>query len=164
MPRFGLIDLTDTIPTLNTLAEKRAIALTVISNDEQLAHTVLKPARFETKYEPWTLDGHEALIANHDACIIPISNNPFTVCKSPNRVILSLWLGVPVVADLIPSYQPFNDCIGAGNWVENLTELAENPKLSGQQVALGRKTVQADFNADSIATRWLNILNHFANS
>jgi hypothetical protein len=76
----------------------------------------------------------------HDICILPINLNPYTRCKSNNRLALSLLLGVPVVADTIPSYEEFERYCLLDNWHENLrTYLKESraapaARRSGQRL------------------------------
>src|SRR3546814_20496796 len=62
-----------------------------------------------TQYVEWDLKSSARIIAEHDVAVIPVVSNPYTVCKTNNRLVFALHLGLPVVADPIPSYQAFSE-------------------------------------------------------
>ena len=54
---------------------------------------------FATRYLEWRLDTFAQIFRRQDVCIIPVALNPFTACKTNNRLVLSLLMGLPGIAD-----------------------------------------------------------------
>src|SRR5256885_2059369 len=102
-----MINVAEIVPQLEELHQETKISLTIISNSESAFKEYFGSAKFPTRYFPWKYETFRSLFSLHDICILPIRPNPFTVCKSNNRVVLSLMLGLPVVTTAIPSYEEF---------------------------------------------------------
>src|SRR3546814_18205796 len=73
-----------------------------------------------TQYVEWDLKSSARIIAEHDVAVIPVVSNPYTVCKTNNRLVFALHLGLPVVADPIPSYQAFSEAFFLADWETGL--------------------------------------------
>jgi hypothetical protein len=86
--------------------------------------------------------------------VIPIESNPFTICKTGNRVALSLRLGVPVVADPIPSFHEFSPFVLLGDWQHNLERYASDPELRRRHARKGRHYVEATYTKDRVVSQW----------
>jgi hypothetical protein len=98
-----------------------------------------------------------ARFRQHDICILPINQNPYTRCKSNNRLALSLLLGVALVADPIPSYEEFARFCLLGNWHENLRAYLQNPELRRQHAAAGSVYVRSRYTVDQSAADWWDV-------
>jgi hypothetical protein len=153
-PPFGLVHLPKVIPALERLNGQRPLCLTVISNSRPAYEDALAGASFSHGYREWELRSFAHLFAQNDLCIIPIEQNPFTLGKTANRVVLSLRLGVPVVADPIPSFDEFAPFILLDEWDASLVRYATDPDLRARHVRAGREYVQATYTPARVVAQW----------
>jgi hypothetical protein len=159
-PSFGLRHVCKVVPVLNDLARRRRLHLTVISNSRETYEQVLGDACFPTKYHKWQEAAFPGLFTNHDVCLIPIEENPFTFAKTANRVILALRLGVPVVADRIPSYEEFAPFVLFDDWAESIERYAADPALRRRHVRAGRAYVDAKYTRERVVYQWSSFFEH----
>jgi len=153
-PPFGLVHLPKVLPVLEELHRRRPLELTVISNSRDAFERAVAGACFPTGYHEWRSENFASLFVRHDVCIIPVEPNPFTICKTANRVALALKLGVPVVADPIPSFEEFADFMLLGNWPESLDRYAGDPQLRTAHVRSGRRYVEATCSKGRVIAEW----------
>jgi glycosyltransferase involved in cell wall biosynthesis len=156
-PSSGLRHVRKVVPVLNDLGRHRRLRLTIISNSRETYEQVLGDARFPTEYHEWEKATFPALFTKQDVCIIPIEENPFTIAKTANRVALALRLGVPVVADSIPSYEDFAPFVLFGNWTENIERYAADPALRRRHVRAGRAYVDAKYTKERVVDQWSSL-------
>lgn len=161
MPRFGLVDLQMVIGELNALHQQIGIRLMVISNSESKTKQYTEAAQFPVEYHKWTQRSFPFLMQQADATIIPVDVNPFTFCKTNNRPVLSLLLGVPVVATSVPSYLPLSGFVLFENWRENLSAYAKDERLGRMHVAAGRQFIRKNFNREVISQQWISMINKY---
>ena len=158
-PRFGMCDIAQKIGLLNELSSQYNIQLTVISNSVSTFEKYFSGQhQFTVYYLEWQRETYEYLVGMHDICLIPIDINPFTICKSNNRLVLSLFLGLPVVADEIPSYSEFSNFVKLGSWDENLRYVVRNLSSERQLASHGQKYVLENYSNDFIANIWLLVI------
>lgn len=157
-PAFGMIDLKNVISHLENLNSKFKISLTVISSSKELFKEYFKNVSFKTYYHPWKRESFPYLFKQHDVCIIPVNTNPFTVCKTNNRLTLSLLLKIPVVADRIPSYEEFSPFVLFSDWEKNLQAYKENKALRQSHIDKGISYIEGKFNMDAIVIQWEHFL------
>lgn len=154
-PPFGLIDLGRILPLLEELARATPATLTVISNSREQARRLLAGCRLPFAYHGWSRRRFPLLFAPHHVAVVPISRNPFTLCKTANRPALSLLLGVPVVADAIPGYQELADFVVLSDWERGLRGYAADPGLRRDHAARGRLFVRRRFDPGRITAQWM---------
>jgi hypothetical protein len=153
-PSFGLRHLCKVLPVLDDLSRRQQLRLTVISNSREVFEQVLGGVDFAIEYHKWREETFPDLFVQNDICIIPIEKNPFTVAKTANRLILALRLGVPVVADAIPSYEEFAPFILFGDWAESIERYAADPALARRHVREGRAYIEAKYTAERVVDQW----------
>jgi hypothetical protein len=153
-PAFGLIDLARLLPELNALNTTLPLQLTVISNSREAYHKHLIGARFSVRYHEYKTRSFQRLFRRADVCLIPVTPNPFTLCKTLNRPALSLLLGVPVVADAIPSYEELRPFICVGGWREHLTRYAADSSLRQRHVEEGQRYLRCRYTAERVVSQW----------
>jgi hypothetical protein len=151
MPRFGMADIQKVIDPLNNIDSDTPLILNVISDSQALFEKYTASAKFETRFHTWRRENFSSLLSQNDVCIIPISLNPFTACKTANRVIVSLLCGVPVVADVIPSYNEFLPFIASGDWKFNI---ASTLKGSKDKVSKGIEYIHQHYNDERVVNEW----------
>ena len=153
-PPAGLIDLPRVFPDLEALNAEIAVNLTVISNSRELFQRYVGKTSFPVRYHEWRLETFAQLFQGHDVCIIPVALNPFTICKTNNRLVLSLLLGVPVIADPIPSYEEFRDFVLLSDWPKSLRTYATDPKLRRQHVRAGQRYIRSKYTTERVVSQW----------
>jgi hypothetical protein len=152
-PQFGLRDLADWVPTLNEVNETIPIELTCITNSRPLFRATTSAANFPTHYRRWRRATFARVLRRSDLCLLPISLNPFTVCKTSNRVVTSLVLGLPVIADRIPSYDEFAPAIAFGATEEHFESYCDLV-AARNAVARGREIVASRFTPQHLVSQW----------
>lgn len=119
----GMNDLSTIRPVLDELHRRVPISLTVISNSREKYEALVRGWTVPTYYLEWNETFISPALHLHGVAVIPITRNPFTLAKSPNRVETSLMHGLGVVADRIPSYDKYRDAIYVDDWQAGLQAL-----------------------------------------
>lgn len=151
---FGLAHLGSILPQLERLADRRPVRLTVISNSREAFDEHISATTLATRYVAWHPRSFARRFSNHDVCLIPVELNPLTVAKTSNRLVLSLMLGVPVVASELPSYRPFADVVRFGDWETNVEAYANDAALARRHVERGQALVRARYTPDHLVQQW----------
>ena len=161
-PPFGLIDLERLLPTLAEVHAQAPLQLTVITGSKaRFDERIAAHARVPVRFRQWRRDTFRQLLAQHDACVLPIGDNPFTRCKSANRPLLALHAGVPVVADPLPSYQPLAAWVRFGTFGAALRELATEPLAWRAATRAGQQHVRAEWTPVRVVRQWTEWLSRF---
>ena len=153
-PRFGMIDLQKVLPALSALHGDVPLSLTVISNSAEMFREYTRGADFPVRYREWGRRSFPYHFEPHDVCVLPVSPNPLTLCKTSNRLLLSLMLGVPVVADRIPSYEEFAPFVRFGDWEQNLRAYALDPDSRRRSVGEAREYIKTNYNKGRTVAQW----------
>lgn len=153
-PPYGIIDLVKVLPFLEQLNQQISVNLSVISNSLDSFKHYTSATKIPIKYYQWQLSTFPYIFSQHDLCIIPISLNHLTRCKTNNRLVLSLLLDVPVIADKIPSYEEFSEFVLFSDWENNLRKYAHNSLLRQQHIKQGKEYILAKYNQDRVTSQW----------
>jgi hypothetical protein len=106
------------------------------------------------RYHEWGRRSFPYLFEPHDVCVLPVSPNPLTLCKTSNRLLLSLMLGVAVVADRIPSYEEFAPFVRFDDWEQNLRAYAADADLRRRHVRDAQAYIRATYNQERTVAQW----------
>ena len=96
---FGIMSL---LPALHRLAEyehRDDLSLHVVSNHEALGEVLRQHAPVRVTYHPWSRDRVAALLDRTHFTLVTSGDDAFSAIKSPNRTLLSLASGVPVISE-----------------------------------------------------------------
>lgn len=156
-PPFGLVDLGRILPLLEELGEELPVHLEVISNSEALFRRYLGQTRLPLSYSGWSQRRFPFQLLRNDIVVVPVNPNPLTLCKTSNRPVLALVLGLPVVADAIPSYEELSGFVMLSRWHEGLRSYASRPALRRSHVHSGRAFVKERFAPGLIARQWAQV-------
>lgn len=160
----GMLDLQRLGPLLEGLNRRSPISLTVISNSRWKYQRYIRPWRIPTHYLAWHPATFLPLLREHVIAVIPISPNPFTWCKSNNRLALALNEGVAVVADPIPSYGDFAGACCLGDWETGLDSYLMDPQLRRSHVGTARTIIRNEWSISRITDRWQAFFDSFLGS
>ena len=156
-PPTGLIDIQRVLPHLEEVNRRIPVSFTVISNSRELFEKYVRNTSFPIKYVDWELKTFPYHFRQNDVCLIPISINPFTICKTNNRLVSSLLLGLPVVVEPITSYEEFSECALFGNWTENLLRYATDPGLRRKHVRKANDYIRSKYTSDRLVSQWSSL-------
>jgi hypothetical protein len=118
----------------------------------------VQPLHLRTYYLPWHGLSFSAALQLHSAAILPIQRNPFTACKTANRVLTAALHGLNVVADEIASYAPFADCTVLDDWQRGLGSYLHDEPLRARHRATMLARTQERYSLDGIAEQWRQAL------
>lgn len=158
----GMGDLIRVRNILEKLGQEIKISLTVISNSRKKYNQLISNWGIPTYYLPWNKVSISRALALHDISIIPIGINPFTICKTNNRVATSLLHGLAVVSDSIPSYREFSGTIELDDWHAGLIRYCENNDEKQKHISSGVKYIQKSFSNDAIVQQWINLFSQLS--
>jgi len=144
----------------NDLIVKRPFRLILMTNAyplsqkfiDQLNCSALKSLKIEVV--PWSLDDMMNVAALSDICLLPAGlNDPRKHGASSNRLLTALALGLPVAADLLPSYQPYISYFVPIRSNE-INSLVDDPTNYHQQVKEAQKVILKKFTKTQLAKEW----------
>lgn len=158
----GMTDVLRIRPVLEEICRLRPLSLTIVSNHRGKFRALASGWRLPLHYLEWDASTFSRALRMHGISVIPVGLNPFTACKTSNRVCTSLLHDLAVVADPVPSYLEFADVIRIGDWRTSLEATLADPAAAARQVERGRALVAALHGADAIADQWLELLDAFA--
>jgi hypothetical protein len=150
----GMADLLKIRPVLESIGRQFPISLTVISNSRDKFQQKIQPWAIPTSYVEWNPVSFLPMLRAHCIAVIPITSNPFTRCKTNNRLTLALHCGLGVVADSIPSFLEFSELCFLDNWQEGLVSYLVNPDLRQKHVAAAQAVIDRSWTTETIADRW----------
>lgn len=150
----GLTIISKVLPALENIHRDIPVQLSVISNSRQHFERETKKVSFPVQYHEWDLHKFSLIFKQQHVCIIPFDFNPFTICKTNNRLATSLNLFVPVVADMIPSYEEFSDFVFFADWENSLRTYATNENLRQQHIQSGHQYIKNKYNKQRAVEQW----------
>ena len=154
----GMADLLKIRGLLEKPAFKDHVILTICSKGKRIYRELFSDWNIPTLYITWhAATFYRVLRLNHIA-LIPVTVNPLTLYKTNNRVITALHNNLAVIADGIPSYQEFSECIALDNWEEGLRRYIKDPAYRQQCIDKGKIIIQTRYTPEHIADRWRSYL------
>ena len=157
--QVGMENILEVSPALHDLNSSIPLRLRIVSNSYDKYLKLIEPLPFPTEYTEWHPTGVYHHIATSDVVIIPNSKSPFSICKSANRAILALSMGVPVVATATPALQPFHGCIMVDDWGSGLQQYLSQPDLVERHIQQAQAMIESTYGGTAIARQWIHLLN-----
>jgi hypothetical protein len=150
----GMEDLLRIRRHLETLAQQRRSELIVLSNSTEKFKSLSGKMPIPSRYREWTPESFMQEMGRAHLVIIPVTPNPFTKCKSNNRLATALWFGVPVVADRIPAYDEFAEFAILDDWERGFKHAGALSRDLELRTLAGSSYVRTRFNTRQIAIAW----------
>lgn len=154
----GMSDLESLQQALHSHHRERPLSLSVISNSRERFDALIRGWGYPCLYLPWSAASFDDALALHDIALIPVRANPFTLCKTANRVATASAHGLAVAADAIPAYEEFRDCIVLNDWTAGLARLMDRSDERAAAVARARALLDARYAPAVIGARWQAVL------
>lgn len=158
----GMNDLAHLQSALLRAHQDAPISLTVISNSASKYKSLSRSWNFTSQYLDWHLATFSRALRLHSVALIPVEHNPFTLCKTSNRIITASLHGLAVAADSLPSYQDFAECTVLDNWDTGFRQLLNDPHQQEKITVLARQKIQEQWTVNQIADQWLTALTKVA--
>ncbi|MBW4613063.1 MAG: glycosyltransferase [Desmonostoc vinosum HA7617-LM4] len=156
---FGMLNILDIAEHLIKLSQEINFTLFVVSNSYEKYCQHILPLPFPTQYINWNPFQIYEYIAQSDVTIVPNSKTPFSICKSANRTVMSLSLGVPVVATKTPALEVLQDCIICDDWEEGLRSYLSDRQLVNSHIETAQSIIKHNYSGEAIAAQWANVIN-----
>ncbi len=114
-----------------------------------------KLANLDIQVVPWSLDNMVAAAEISDFCLLPAGlADPRKSGASSNRLLTALALGLPVAADLLPSYLPFRNYFAALR-SDEIKALASEPASHSDRIDEAQAMIKSRYTFAAIAPQWL---------
>jgi hypothetical protein len=150
----GMADLQRVRPIVEAIHRQYPLQMTVISNSRSKFASLIAPWSVPTQYLEWSPATFLDALGAHDIALIPVTQNPFTTCKSNNRLAAALSVGLAVVADSIPSYREFGKISRLDDWHHGLLDYVQDPELRRRHAAAGRQYVLQKYSLSQVGGDW----------
>lgn len=154
----GMSDILKLKPLLSSAEFRGKVTLTVCSNGEKSYRELFSDWPIPTLFVKWHPATFYRVLKCSHVALIPVTPNPLTICKSNNRVVTALYNGLAVIADEIPSYAEFGDCIALNDWEGGLRRFVGNEAARRECVEKGRAIIARKYTPRIIADKWRDYL------
>lgn len=150
----GMSELSRILPSLQDIATRHPIHLTVVSNSRHRFEEIMIGFDIPRTYREWDRLHFVPLLREQDLVLLPANITAFTASKSNNRLLLPLSQGVPVIADALPDYLPWRDHCAIDEW-DHLEQYIADPAALQQRARTVAKRLSKEFSVLTIADQWL---------
>ena len=159
---YGLLDLHAQRELLVELDRDHPLRLVVVSNSRDKFERHIRPFPIETRYVEWGSAPIGPLLRASDVNLIPISKNPFTLCKTNNRLALALYAGVPTVADEIPSYRDLAPYCVLDDWEAGLRRYLGDLASARDHAGPAQAYIKEQYGIGRIGSAWAECLSAYS--
>lgn len=149
----GMDELKRILPTLQDIATRQPLHLTVVSNSRSHFDEIMAPFTISRTYHEWDRLHFVSLLHEHDLVLLPTAITAFTVSKSNNRLLLPLSLGIPVITDALPDYLPWKEHCAIDDW-QHLEQYIADPTELRQKARAVSVRLTGEFSVQVIANQW----------
>lgn len=153
----GMAELEPLLPLLAEVNRQRPLHLRVVSNARPRYEELLAGAGFPHSYSAWHRLHFPALLAAHDLVLLPNRSSAFTQAKSNNRLLLALAAGVPVMADMLPDYMPWQPYYAATPW-SALPEVLDQLPSWRAKARAAWPLIESRYGLSAVAGRWAELI------
>jgi hypothetical protein len=158
---YGMLDVLHQKDLLIETNRKYPFQLVIVSDSRKKFKRDIEPLPLRTLYIEWGSIPFGEVLRQSDVCIIPISCNPFTLCKTNNRLATALFWGVPTIADEIPSYSDLAPYCVLNNWERGLRLYLADPSVGQEQTGTAKTYIRERYTIKPIADAWGEHLSAF---
>jgi len=150
----GMTDLLRLRGRLEHASRIRDCELVVLSNSQDLYDELAPQLPIPSRYRDWNEASFMEELARANLIVIPITPNPFTKCKTNNRLATALWYRIPTLSDRIPAYDDLREFAFLGAWDEGFDHALSFSRESRIRTEAGAAFVRSNFNTLNNAADW----------
>lgn len=156
----GMQDLSLIADFLHSHHARQPISLTVVSNSFDAWRQLAKLWSLPTLYLPWSMAVFRHAQLRHDVALIPAEINPWTSCKTNNRLATAFIAGQAVAASRLPAYEEFADLAALDDWDAGLAALMDNAGERARRIQLASERLRQRFQIDVVCQRWHTVIGY----
>lgn len=153
----GMMQLRPLRAPLERCAKDYGATLTIVSDSWRVYRQLTDGWGIRTFYFTWNISTFLRVLSLHSVALMPFANTEFNSVKSNNRLALSLYHGVAVVADGIPSYREFEACTFLDDW-NGIEKYLTDDGLRRRHVEVGRAIVAEKYMPSNIHSQWASVI------
>lgn len=155
---FGIPSIQQVAASLEKIHKDIPLCLTVVSSNRNKYECHVAPRSFPSQYKRWDPLSIFDEIASSDLCVLPNPLDDFSRCKSANRAVLALSLGVPVVASWAPALEPLLDCLILDNWEEGIRMYLTDRARVEDDVRRAHAIIKQHYSAEVVTELWTSVI------
>lgn len=155
---FGIPSIQQVAASLEKIHKDIPLCLTVVSSNRAKYECHVASLPFPSRYKAWDPLSIFDEIASSDLCILPNPLDDFSRCKSANRAVMALSLGIPVVASWAPALEPLRDCLILDNWEEGIRIYLTDRARAVADVRRARAIIKQHYSAEVITELWTSVI------
>lgn len=155
--KMGMPSLIAIRKDLEEVNKQIPIELLVVSNNREKFEKDISVFPFRTIYKKWDSLNIFSYIKSADVTVIPNPKDEFSIYKSPNRAILSLSLGVPVVMTLTENISDLSQCVKLDNFYQGILTYLRTPRIAKQDLKRADKILKK-YSSSEIANLWEQLI------
>ena len=133
--------------------------LVIVSNSRSVEtlknYSFRSPPRTEIVFYNWSKDMLWRASKDLDYCVIPSDSTTVKRYASSNRLVTALTLGLPTLAEPLPSYEPFLAYFTA---MRGAAEFLSNPREFTTKAARFQQAEADKFKKEILINEWANLL------
>lgn len=155
---FGIPSIQQVAASLEKIHKDIPLSLTVVSSNRAKYECHVASLPFPSRYKVWDPLSIFDEIASSDLCVLPNPLDDFSRCKSANRAVLALSLGIPVVASWAPALEPLRDCLILDNWEEGIRIYLTDRARAVGDVLRASAIIKQHYSAEVITGLWTSVI------
>ena len=160
---FGMLDLLNIQKDLEAVAKEFNVRLVVVSNNRDKFEKHISKFDMCTEYYEWSIDLLNERLKEASVVLLPNSLDPFSECKSPNRAVIAISAGIPVVATKTKALAPFVDYVNFDDFYNGICECLLDSKKINVDIQKRSKFINKKFGIEVIKEQWLDAINKVIN-
>ena len=160
---FGMLDLLNIQKDLEAVAKEFNVRLVVVSNNRDKFEKHISKFDMCTEYYEWSIDLLNERLKEASVVLLPNSLDPFSECKSPNRAVMAISAGIPVVATKTKALAPFVDYVNFDDFYNGICECLLDSKKINVDIQKRSKFINKKFGIEVIKEQWLDAINKVIN-
>lgn len=136
--------------------------LVVLSDliDENSFKSAIAKGRSDCRYSyaKWSLELMQKVSLGMDLCVIPgDANDPKKNGVSSGRLISAIAMGLPTIAEPLPSYLPYADFFLRADDFDQLKMVLNNPLILSDKTIMGQQQVLPSYSMEYVGQLWLRL-------
>lgn len=151
----GMEDLDRIRDALAAHHRRQPVSLLVVSNRWKRYRELSRDWPWPSLYLPWSGANFHMALRHSEIALIPAQRNPFTMCKTNNRLATAFMEGLAVAADGLPSYEEFRDVAVLDDWHDGLGALMASAHDRADRIARAQYRLQQCYSLAVIVRQWL---------
>lgn len=154
----GMQDLAAIADALHRHHAQQPVRLSIVSNSRDAWRRLCAGWELPTLYLPWSMALFRLALQRHDVALIPAQLNPFTRCKTNNRLATSFAGGLAVAASRLPAYEEFGDLAVLDDWEAGLGALMASHEDRARRVQGAAQRLRERYAIDAVCRRWREVI------